>query len=84
MARWQQACLIVCGGVLLAGFLTPLQACQEVLAEKQEKTKATVPAVRKGEIQTRKYDFKKAGSAKGCGPLGECLPGQGHVGESIA
>lgn len=60
MARWRQVSLIVCGSVLLAGSLVPLQACQEDPVEKQEKITTTVPAVRKGEIQTRKYNFKKA------------------------
>ena len=61
MTRRQQACFVAYAVVLLAGFLTPLQACQEVSAKKQAKITTTQPVVRKGEIQTRKYDFKKAG-----------------------
>ena len=36
MTRRQQACFVAYAGVLLAGFLVPLQACQELPAEKQE------------------------------------------------
>ena len=61
MTRRQQACFVAYAGVLLAGFLVPLQACQELPAEKQEEITTTEPVVRKGEIQTRKYAFKKAG-----------------------